>query len=96
MKRILVVSLFLLTVTAAGEDKLPKEQIYALYNQANETFSQANSTNDPDQAERLYEKAILTFEKIVNQGQVKNAKLYYNLANAYLLHGELGKAILKP
>jgi tetratricopeptide (TPR) repeat protein len=94
IKKIFIVCLFLLTATASTEAKLPKEQLYALYNQANEAFRQANSTKNSDQAERLYEKAILNFEKITNQGQVENAKLYYNLANAYFLTGQLGKAIL--
>jgi len=94
VKKTLVTCLFLLTATAMAKAVLPKEQLYTLYNQANETFRQANSTKNPDQTERLYVKAILDFEKIINQGQIKNAKLYYNLANAYFLHGQLGKAIL--
>lgn len=90
----MLVSLFLLTAIASTEAKLPKEQIYSLYNQANQYFRQGNSTNDPEQAKRLYEKAILSFERIIEEGQIKNAKLYYNLANAYFLTGQLGKAIL--
>lgn len=94
IKKVLIVYLFLLTAVVSVEAKLPKDRIYTLYNQANENFRWANSTKDPDQAKRLYEKAILNFEKIIDQGQVENAKLYYNLANAYFLHGQLGKAIL--
>jgi tetratricopeptide (TPR) repeat protein len=94
IKKMLLVGLLLLIIAAPSEAKLPEEQVYALYNQANETFRQANSTKDSDQAERLYEKAILNFEKIIDGGQVENAKLYYNLANAYFLTGRLGKAIL--
>jgi tetratricopeptide (TPR) repeat protein len=89
-----IACLFVLTATVSAKAGLPKEQLYALYNQANETFRQANSTKDQDQAKKLYEKAILNFEKIIDAGQVKNASLYYNLANAYFLHGQLGKAIL--
>lgn len=94
VKKILIGCLYLLTVTALAEAGLPKEQIYSLYNQANEAFRQANSTKDPDQAEKLYEKAILNFEKIISDGRIENDKLYYNLANAYFLTGRLGKAIL--
>ncbi|MBN2455603.1 MAG: tetratricopeptide repeat protein [Sedimentisphaerales bacterium] len=94
IKKTLIFCLFLLVVTTTVEAKLPKEQVYSLYNQANETFRQANSTKDPDQAKRLYEKAILNFEKIIEEGQIENVKLYYNLANAYFLQGQLGKAIL--
>lgn len=69
-------------------------QLYSLYNQANESFRKANSTSDSEQAKRDYERAILNFERIIEEGQVKNAGLYYNLANAYLLQDQLGKAIL--
>ena len=80
---------------AGATDRLSPEQIHSLFNQANEAFRSANSiTKDPDQAERLYETAVLCYEKIINDSEIKNAKLYYNLGNAYLLKGELGKAIL--
>jgi len=94
IKEILIACLFLSIMTCPIEARLPKEQVYTLYTQANETFRQANSTKDPDLAERLYEKVILNFEKIIDEGQIENAKLYYNLANAYFLTGQLGKAIL--
>jgi tetratricopeptide (TPR) repeat protein len=74
---------------------LSREQTYSLFNQANEAFRQANSvTDNPGRANSLYEKAILSYEKIISDSGIKNAKLYYNLGNAYLLKGELGKAIL--
>lgn len=91
---ILLVSLLLFTTTISTEAKLPKEQMYMLFNQANQDFKQANSTENQEQAKRLYKKTILGFEKIIDEEQVKNAKLYYNLANAYFLRGQLGKAIL--
>jgi hypothetical protein len=91
---ILLYGLFFLAAATPTEAGLPREEIYSLYNQANLNFRQANSTTDTKQATKLYEKAILAFERIINQGRIKNAKLHYNLANAYFLKGELGKAIL--
>jgi len=74
---------------------LPKEQVYSLFNQANQFFREANTTtNDPDRAQKLYEKAILNYEKIISDGRIKNSKLYYNLGNAYILKDDLGRAIL--
>ena len=74
---------------------LPKEQVYSLFNQANQFFREANTaTNDPDQARKLYEKAILNYEKIISDGRIKNSKLYYNLGNAYFLKEDIGRAIL--
>ena len=74
--------------------ELSKEQLYILFNQANEAFRQANSSQNNARADELYEKAILSYEKIINEGKIENAGLYYNLGNAYLLKENIGKAIL--
>jgi len=92
---ILLVGLFLFCLPSVAEAELSKEQAYSLFDQANQFFRQANSmASDPDQAQRLYEKTILNYEKIINDGPIRNAMLYYNLGNAYFLKGNLGKAIL--
>jgi len=87
-------ALFLFGLIGSANAQISKDQAYSLLNQANESFRQANSTKDSEQAERLYDKSILTFEKIIDEGQIKNAKLYYNLGNAYFLKGDIGNAIL--
>ena len=92
--KILLTFLFLFTAAALAQADLPKEQIHSLYSQANQFFREANTATDPQLAERNYEQAILHFERIIDEGQVENVKLYYNLANAYFLRGRLGKAIL--
>ena len=91
---IILIVFFLISLVGHANAKMSKDQAYSLFSQANESFRQANSTKDSEQAKRLYEKAILSFEKIIDVGQVKNAKLYYNLGNAYFLKGDIGKAIL--
>lgn len=92
---LVVVGLLLFALASSTEAKLPKEQIYMLFSQANDAFRQANSIrSNSEKAEKLYDKAILSYEKIIDQGQIKNAGLYYNLANTYFLKGDLGAAIL--
>lgn len=92
---IVLYGLLLLALASAAQAGLPQEQAYALFAQANEAFKQANSAaGDPDRAQRLYDKAILNYEKIINEGQIRNPMLYYNLANAHFLKGNLGEAIL--
>jgi len=81
-----------LAVPVAAE--LPRQQLYALLNEANTAFQQANAASDSDRANEFYAKAILLYQKIVEQGGVHNAKLYYNLANAYFLKEDIGRAIL--
>jgi hypothetical protein len=84
--------LFIHAVPVRAE--LSKDQAYSIFNQANEAFRQANSIAGEEKADLLYEKAILSYERIINEGRIKNAKLYYNLGNAYLLKENVGKAIL--
>ena len=86
--------LSLFCLASATGAALSKEQTYSLFNQANQFFRQANSiVNDPDRVRRLYEKAILNYEKIIRDGQIRNPKLYYNLGNAHFLNGDIGNAI---
>jgi len=63
-------------------------------NEANSTFQQANAATEPGRAQQLYTQAALLYERIIDQGQVRNAKLFYNLGNAYFLTDDLGRAIL--
>jgi tetratricopeptide (TPR) repeat protein len=86
--------LFFIATVAAG-DTLSKEQIASLFSQANEDFRRANAViDDAVKASSLYEKAVLDYEKIIHEGRIENPKLYYNLANAYLLRDDIGSAIL--
>lgn len=73
---------------------LPRQQLYALLNEANSAFQQANAAAESSRAQELYTRAALLYEKIVEQGQVRNAKLFYNLGNACFLTDDLGRAIL--
>ncbi|MCX5645027.1 MAG: BatD family protein [Phycisphaerae bacterium] len=79
---------------AKAAPSLSRAQLSALLQEANTAFQGANAAHRPEAARPLYDKAILLYEKIIGQGGVQNAKLYYNLANAYLLKEDLGRAIL--
>jgi len=94
-KLIIILLLFPLVSSAvSGQGRLGQERIYSLFQQANKAFKKANSAEDDSSSQKLYEKAILSYEKIINEGGIKNARLFYNLGNTYFLKGELGKAIL--
>lgn len=81
--------------SAIGNPQSEREDLYVLLNEANTAFQQANAvTSDPDKARPLYTQAILLYEKIIAQGHVRNARLYYNLGNAYFLSDDIGRAIL--
>ena len=80
----------------AAEPTLAPEALRGLLGQANEKFRQATrvAPEGPAAAELLYQESIVRFEKIIGVGNVRNGKLFYNLANAYLLKGDVGRAIL--
>jgi len=83
----------LVDVMPARADLAP-DTMSRLFHQANQAFQQANEHMGTDQAADLYDRAALLYERIITEGGVQNAKLYYNLANAYLLNDNIGKAIL--
>ncbi len=90
----LICILFMCVATAVCIGTVEEDKA-ALFAQATEAFSKANeSASEPAKAERFYTDAILGYEKIISDYKIHNAKLYYNLANAYFLKGELGRAIL--
>lgn len=64
--------------------------------EAQQYFRQANEARiaDPNGARDLYLRAALRFERIAQDGEIHNGKLYYNTANAYFQSGDIGRAIL--
>jgi tetratricopeptide (TPR) repeat protein len=50
--------------------------------------------SDPEAARAYYQDAILNFERIINEGDVRNGELYYDIGNAYFRLGDLGRAVL--
>jgi tetratricopeptide (TPR) repeat protein len=74
---------------------MSKDDVYLAFTQANQSFSNANNiASDTQAAKDLYKQAILGYEKIIDSGKLHNSKLYYNLANSYLLTHDIGRAIL--
>ena len=92
---VVVVALLPAAGLAAGPTLAP-DALRGLLEQANEKFRQATrvAPEDPVAAKLLYQESIVRFEKIISAGGIRNGKLFYNLANAYLLKGDAGRAIL--
>lgn len=80
---------------AAGQT-LDYTQAVDLVSQAKDLFRQANelAAKDPQKANDLYQKSVMRFERVAQQGGIHNGKLYYNIANTYFRIGDLGRAIL--
>ena len=99
LMRTVTVMVFLLLslvgVALAGES-LPDSAQKELYKQGKEFFSQATeiSASDPGIAKTLYGKALLRFNRLVEEGGVRNGKLFYNIGNINFLLDDTGRAIL--
>jgi tetratricopeptide (TPR) repeat protein len=78
------------------EAKLSPKEIQDLSYQAGQLFRSANDQIQihPAQARDLYDQTILRYRKIMDEGEIVNGYLYYNIGNAYLLKGDIGRAIL--
>lgn len=95
MKRIYnTILVFFLLLATHCSAKLSDSEVRSLFDQANTSFRAANLETDSTKQSKAYEQTILQFERLVREGNLRNAKLYYNLGNAYLLNENLGKAIL--
>jgi len=75
---------------------LSHEEKQHLFSEATELFREGNglTATDSQRAENAYHKAAMRFEHLLQDGSVKNGKLYYNLGNTYFLLKDLGRAIL--
>ena len=72
----------------AAEGMLTQDEALSLFRQANEAFTRATAQKDATRSEAEFDRAILLFERLIQEGDIQNAKLYYNLANAYLMNGQ--------
>lgn len=77
-------------LTAAVAAPLDRSQIL---DEASRFFQEASQKPDQAESADLYRKAMVRFEKLVQDGVV-NGKLYYNLGNTYFRLHDLGRAIV--
>jgi tetratricopeptide (TPR) repeat protein len=77
------------------QEQLTKSQQEAILNDGAMAYSEAQIIVqfNPLEAEELFQTAAERYQLLTNSG-IQNSKLYANLANAYFLSGQLGRAIL--
>lgn len=89
-------ALLLLAASVSSHAGLSQSDMQSLLGEANHLFRQADGLagQDPDAASDLYQKAIMRYERIINEGGVENGGLYYNIGNAYFRMKDIGRAVL--
>lgn len=90
--RMTAVAILLCVSTTIFAEMQPQDAAQ-VFQEANVAFSQANKTRGVE-AEQLYDKAILGYKRLAEEGGISNAKLYTNLANTYLLRNDIGNSVL--
>jgi len=80
--------------SAAGQEVSSKQKQIGLLNEAQESFEQgtALARRAPAEAVQAFRQAAEAYQGIIDSG-VRNGRLYYNLGNARLKCGQLGRAI---
>jgi tetratricopeptide (TPR) repeat protein len=86
--------LFLLAPLPAAS--LNEAGVQQLFQEANTQFRRGNelSRTDPAGAKDSYRAAVIRFERIVEEADIQNGKLFYNIGNAHFRLNDLGRAIL--
>lgn len=97
MRRQLVGVGLLLLLSGVGQSvAAPQVLTYAqqlvLLEHANRAFESAAASQEPQTAQSQYQQAVAGYEQLIAAG-LQNAKLYYNLGNAYFRLNDLGQAI---
>jgi tetratricopeptide (TPR) repeat protein len=92
----LAAALLFISLVAPAAGQMTKEEIATQFAAANEAFrtALAREADDPEEAMLLFEQSIAGYESIIERGGIESGKLRYNLGNAYLRAGDVGRAIL--
>ncbi len=104
MKSFLIITLCVVLSAASGglcfagdgaDVLLADSELKEMLSEATEFFRQGVDldTTDPAQAREYYSKALLRFERIVQNG-VRNGKVFYNIGNVHYQLGDVGRAVL--
>jgi hypothetical protein len=93
---VLVCLLLSLSGVAMAGESLTESQEKELYSQGQDFFHQATeiSASAPETAKDFYARALLRFNRLVEEGGVRNGKLFYNIGNINFLFDDIGRAIL--
>jgi hypothetical protein len=95
MRRLLLVCVAItLAPGFAGAAEGAASSIGPMLAEGQRLFQRASNTEEEEQARELYRRALHRFEYAVEEGEIYNGRLFYNIANAYYRIGDLGRSVL--
>ena len=89
--------MLLLAVEVGARAAQPSDQQAADWiDEASKSFDEGASVirSDRAKAEPLLRRSIESFQRVIAEAGIRNGGLYYNIANAYALLGDDGRAVL--
>lgn len=86
----------LLAVVGFAQQAEPAATAASVLQAAEDAFAQANaiSSSDQNKAVELYKVAIDNYLRLGSEFGISNEHIYYNIGNAWLLQGDVGRAIV--
>lgn len=99
IQQLLLTALFVFCASAlTGHASLGSENLecQSIFTEANVKFEQANTKalTNPADAQEFYQESILQYQSLIEHQHLSVVGLHANLANAYFLSGDHGRAVL--
>jgi hypothetical protein len=69
-------------------------ELLSLLREAQTLFRRASNTEESEEAQELYQRALYRFERIAKEGDIQNGALYYNVGNTFYRLDDIGRSIL--
>jgi len=84
------------TLFDATHATVSDQELESLKFEASHHFRLGNDLIKSDQAAagKQYEMALIRYERMIDEGNIANQYIYYNMGNIYLMKKDLGRAIL--
>lgn len=84
------------TLREATHATVSDQELESLKFEASHHFRLGNDLINSDQAaaDTQYEMALIRYKRMIDEGNIANQYIYYNIGNIYLMKKDLGRAIL--
>lgn len=92
MKKLAYLTFMIIILGSCGFSN-GEEEISIELTEAEELYKSALESDEPERSEFFFRSAVL-LQKAVDQNELNNGYIYYNIANSWMGSGDTGKAIL--
>jgi hypothetical protein len=91
---VLVFLLIVIPLGTAEDTNVDRQTVKKIFAEANRYYEEGLQTEEASAQELLFEKALLRYKQLFEQGHIVNGRLFCNIGNIYAKLGERAKAVL--